>query len=178
MQKNQTPRVIRLPVSNISASQDFMTSSDFYDLFWLQRKNRDGFDLEGDNLECSISVPENEPPLKKTTLKKSIADRKLELLPKCAELMTQLPPDEKSTKMLHFALFVEKKLSRLSIRNRMVANKRIMDAVFEIEISTFKENEREVPVSPSGTATPMPILLKIEIFFIRATVAVPPIWKC
>lgn len=92
--------------------------------------------------------------------------------------MTQLPPDEKSTKMLHFSLFVEETLSSLSIRNKMVANKRITDAVFEIEISTLKENEREVPVSASGAGTPMPILFKIHIFFIRTLEAVPPIWTC
>ena len=61
------------------------------------------------DLECSISILENELPPKKTTLKKSIADRKLELLSKCIESMTQPPSEEESTKMPYFALFIGEK---------------------------------------------------------------------
>ena len=48
--------------------------------------------------------------------------------------MTQPPPHEKSTQMLSFALFMEKKLSKLSKRNRMVAEKRIMYVALEIKM--------------------------------------------
>lgn len=67
-------------------------------------------------MECSISNTENEPSMKKITLKKSIAMRKLQLLSKCVESMTQPSPDEKS--------LIEEKLSRLSKRHRMVVKKK------------------------------------------------------
>ena len=67
-------------------------------------------------MECSISNTENEPSMKKITLKKSIAMRKLQLLSKCVESMTQPSPDEKS--------LIEIKLSRLSKRHRMVVKKK------------------------------------------------------
>lgn len=99
-------------------------------------------------MECSISNTENEPSMKKITLKKSIAMRKLQLLSKCVESMTQPSPDEKS--------YIEEKLSRLSKRHKgWLSKKRIMDVVFEIEMSTFNENEREVLVFPSGAVALM-----------------------
>ena len=86
--------------------------------------------------------------MKKTTLKKFIAMRKLQLLSKCVESMTQPSPDEKS--------YIEEKLSRLSKRHKgWLSKKRIMDVVFEIEMSTFNENEREVLVFPSGAVALM-----------------------
>ena len=69
--------------------------------------------------------------------------------------MMQPSPDEKSTKIPNFPLFIEEKLSSLSKRNRMVTEKRIMDVVFEIEMSTFKENEHEGMAFSSCAAAPM-----------------------
>ena len=60
-------------------------------------------------------------------------------------------PDEKSIKMPHFALFIEGKLSRLRKRNRMVAEKRIMDVICKIEMSTLQDNEHKDLDFPSGT---------------------------
>ena len=56
-----------------------------------------------------------EPQSNKNTLKKSIAERKLELLSKCADFMTQpQSPHEKSTKVPHFTLLIDEKLSGLN----------------------------------------------------------------
>ena len=80
----------------------------------LQKADIYSIDSTESDLECSISILENELPPKKTTLKKSIAERKLELLSKCIESMTQPPSEEESTKMPYFALFIGEKWSRLS----------------------------------------------------------------
>ena len=49
-------------------------------------------------------------------------------------------------KMAHFALLIKGKLSRLSKQNRMVAEKRIIDIVFEIIMSAFKKINTKVRV--------------------------------
>ena len=48
--------------------------------------------------------------------------------------------------MAHFALLIKGKLSRLSKQNRMVAEKRIIDIVFEIIMSAFKKVNTKVRV--------------------------------
>ena len=64
------------------------------------------------------------------------------------------PDQKKSTKMPHSDLFIEEKLSRLCKHNRMVAEKRMMLVVFEIEMSTFEENKHEGPAFPSSAKLP------------------------
>ena len=44
----------------------------------------------------------------------------------------------------HFALLVEEKLVKLSQRNRMIAEKRIMDILLEIEINEFEGGLHQV----------------------------------
>ena len=146
--------MIRLPVSNSSASPYFMTSSNIYDPFLLQWKSDSICSTESDP-ECYIFTPENEPPQPFKVFKKFITERKLEQLPKWAESMTQPQPDEKSTKTPHFALFTEENLSRLNKQNSMAVEKRLMGVVFKISMSAFRENEGEGPVFPSGTTAHM-----------------------
>ena len=81
-----------------------------------------------------VSVTECQPPPKKTTFKKFITEKKLELLSKYTDSMTQEPP-EKSAKKSHFALLIDEQLSKLTQRNRIIAEKRIKDVVFEIDTS-------------------------------------------
>ena len=144
--------MIRLPVSNSSASAYFMTSSNIYEPFLLQWKSDSICSTESD-LEFSIFTPENEPPQPFKVFKKFITERKLEQLPKWAESMTQPQPDEKSTKTPHFALFTEENLSRLNEQNSMAVEKRLMGVVFKM--SAFQENKGEGLVFPSGTTAHM-----------------------
>ena len=144
--------MIRLPVSNSSASPYFMTSSNIYDPFLLQWKSDSICSTESDP-ECYIFNPENEPPQPFKVFKKFITERKLEQLPKWAESMTQPQPDEKSTKTPHFALFTEENLSRLNEQNSMAVEKRLMGVVFKM--SAFQENKGEGLVFPSGTTAHM-----------------------
>ena len=52
-------------------------------------KSRDSISTQNNDLDDSFSLLENESPLKKKALKATIAERKLELLTRCAESMAQ-----------------------------------------------------------------------------------------
>ena len=69
--------------------------------------------------------------------KKTIAERKIELLSKCTEAITKKPVESA------FALYVDEKLSQLGKRDRRIAEKRISDVLFEVEM----QSEREEPVN-------------------------------
>ena len=104
-------------------------------------KSRDSISTKNNDLDDSVSLPENEPPLKKWTLKTTIAERKLELLARWAE---STAPGLSAKQPTHFTLLVEEKLGRLSQRNRMIAEKRIMDILFKIEINEFEGGLHQV----------------------------------
>ena len=75
--------------------------------------------------------------------KKTIAERKIELLSKCTEAITKKPVESADSKHSAFALYVDEKLSQLGKRDRRVAQKRISDVLFEVEM----QSEREEPVN-------------------------------
>ena len=52
--------------------------------------------------------------------------------------------DSSAKQPTNFILLVEEKLGRLSQRNRVIAEKRIMDILFEIEINEFERGLYEV----------------------------------
>ena len=52
--------------------------------------------------------------------------------------------DSSAKQPTNFILLVEEKLGRLSQRNRVIAKKRIMDILFEIEINEFERGLYEV----------------------------------
>ena len=104
-------------------------------------KSRDSISTQNNDLDDSVSLLENETPLKKKNLKTIIAEGKLELLKRCAESMA---PGSSAKEPTHFALLVEEKLGRLSQKNRMIAEKRIMDILFEIEINEFEGGFHQV----------------------------------
>ena len=78
---------------------------------------------------------------KKKTLKTTIAKRKLELLTRCAKSMAS---SSSAKQPIHYALLAEEKLGRLSQRNKMIAEKRIIDILFKIEISKFERGLHQV----------------------------------
>ena len=75
--------------------------------------------------------------------KKAITERKLELLPKCTEVITKKPLESADSKHSAFALYVDKKLSHLGKSCRRIAEKRISDVLFEVEM----QSERKEPVN-------------------------------
>ena len=74
--------------------------------------------------------------------KKTIAERKIELLSKCTEAITKKPVESADSKHSAFALYVDEKLSQLGKRDRRIAEKRISDVLFEVEM----QSQREEPV--------------------------------
>ena len=100
----------------------------------IKSKSRDT--LKRKNEEENEEVEETRfstPGLKK----KTIAERKIELLSKCTEAITKKPVESA------FALYVDEKLSQLGKRDRRIAEKRISDVLFEVEM----QSEREEPVN-------------------------------
>ena len=81
-------------------------------------KSRDSISTQNNDLDDSVSLPDDEPPLKKKSLKTTIAERRLELLAICAESMA---PGSSAKQPTHFALLVKEKLGRLSQRKRVIA---------------------------------------------------------
>ena len=66
-------------------------------------RSRNSIRTQNNDLDDFVSFPENEPPLKKETLKTTIAERKLEMLTRCAESMA---PTLSAKQPTHFALLV------------------------------------------------------------------------
>ena len=75
--------------------------------------------------------------------KKAIDERKIELLSKCTEAITKKPVESADSKHSAFALYVDEKLSQLGKRDRGIAEKRISDILFEVEM----QSDREEPVN-------------------------------
>ena len=70
--------------------------------------------------------------------KKSIAEKKLELLSKCKDAITSkaaVSSEPPAQKILNFAMYVDEKLSNLDKRSRRIAEKRVSDVLFEAEMS-------------------------------------------
>ena len=75
--------------------------------------------------------------------KKTITERKIELLSKCTEAITKKPVESTDNKHSAFVLYVDKKISQLGKRDRRIAEKHISDALFEVEMQC----ERDEPVN-------------------------------
>lgn len=92
--------------------------------------------------ELEITSPKNK--------KKTIAEQKLDLLSKCTDAITSNAkkiPDEKSPqkpKISAFATYVDEKLSQLNKRGRRIAEKRISDILFDIEMEAEAPQEFRV----------------------------------
>ena len=76
--------------------------------------------------------------------KKTIAERKLELLSEYTEAITKKPVESADSKHAAFSHYVDEKLSQLGKSDRRIAEKRISDVLFEVEL----QSEREEPVNP------------------------------
>ena len=70
--------------------------------------------------------------------KNSIAEKKLELLPKCTDAITSkaaVSSEPPAQKISNFAMYVDEKLPNLDKRSRRIPEKRISDVLFEAEVS-------------------------------------------
>ena len=89
---------------------------------------------------------ENDKEVTPNKSRKTIAEIKLDLLSKCMEAFTanaKLKPNESpNPKLSVFGVYVDEKLSELKKRDRRIAEKRISDVLFDIEMvkNTSTEN--------------------------------------
>ena len=97
-------------------------------------KSRDT--LKRMNLQEDGSAEKEVTPSKR----KTIAEKKLDLLSKCTEAITANAKPKANEfskpKISAFALYVDENLSELNKRTRRIAEKRISDVLFNMEIST------------------------------------------
>ena len=88
------------------------------------------------NLQGDESAEKEVTPSKR----KTIAEKKLDLLSKCTEVITAnaKPKANESSnpKISAFALYADEKLSELNKRTRRIAEKRISDVLFDMEMAT------------------------------------------
>ena len=93
----------------------------------LKRNNQSDEAIEID--EESTTVPK----------KKSIAEKKLDLISRCTDAITSkaVAPAEQppAQKVSNFGMYIDEKLSNLDKRSRRIAEKRIADVLFEAEMS-------------------------------------------
>lgn len=75
--------------------------------------------------------------------KQTMAEKKLDLLAKCTEAISKKKSDNQESKVSNFALYIEEKLNSFDKRKRTIAEKRISDIIFEIEMSS------EIPMNPA-----------------------------
>ena len=68
--------------------------------------------------------------------KKTITERKLELLSKYTEAITKMTVESADNRDSAFSLYVDENLSQLGKRDRRIAEKRISDVLFEIEMQS------------------------------------------
>ena len=68
--------------------------------------------------------------------RKTIAEKRIELLSKCTEAITKKPVESADSKHAAFALYIDDKLSQLGKRNRRIAEKRISTVLFEVEMQS------------------------------------------
>ena len=102
-------------------------------VFWAS-KSRDT--LKRMNLKEDESAEKEVTPIKR----KTTAEKKLDLLSKCTEAITANAKPKanefSNPKISAFALYVDEKLSELNKRTRRIAEKRISDVLFDMEMST------------------------------------------
>ena len=88
------------------------------------------------NLKEDESAEKEVTPIKR----KTTAEKKLDLLSKCIEAITAnakpKATESSNPKISAFALYVDEKLSELNKRTRRIAEKRISDVLFDMEMST------------------------------------------
>ena len=97
-------------------------------------KSRDT--LKRMNLQEDESAEKEVIPSKR----KTIAEKKLDLLSKCTQAITaNVKPkanESSNPKISAFALYADEKLSELNKRTRRISEKRISDVLFDMEMST------------------------------------------
>ena len=118
-----------IPVFGTSKSRDTMKRINFQ---------------EDDSEKEDISTP--------PTKKKTVAERKLDLLSRCTDAITRnakkTTPEEEpqKAKISTFAIYVDEKLSLLNKHDRRMAEKRISDILFDIEMSADASPEINRPL--------------------------------
>ena len=85
----------------------------------------------------TMGMKEKQEELKPSTSKKSIAERKLELLAQATKAIATSPQAPVEKPVSNFSKYVDEKLATFDKPTRMIAEKRINDLLFEIELNAY-----------------------------------------
>ena len=128
-------------------------------LFLLPVKhlNEDTYKRKIDVEECQETDDEDEDKVS-TRKRKTIAERKLNLLSKCTDAITKpakvtAPPVVKPSTS-NFAAYVDERLSKLGNRERRYAEKQISDVLFNIEMQSDNDGPGNNQMSYGNYSTP------------------------
>ena len=113
------------------------------------RDNLKGFLHETSSQESEKSIENEEPTVPKTRIppkasKKVLEAKRQELLSTCINVLKEPQASQNTVKSCHFSLFIAEKLGKMDHRSRTIAEKRIKDVIFDIEINGA---ERQMPAS-------------------------------
>lgn len=123
-----------------------------------------GFDLEESSISRASSSSSSSTP--KAT-KKSLDSKKQELLTTCINVLKQPEPKQKEESS-YFSLYITEKMSKFNARDRLIAEKKINDVIFDIEMKNqqmtsqqamtndYQQNEYSFPNNPGYMQTNMP----------------------
>ena len=116
-------------------------------------KSKDNFTLsttsdgEGEgvkSLETENQQLKNNAKHTKPAARRAMMEQKQELMTKCLDVLKK--PDDKEEKPCHFSLFIAGKLNQMDRMTRAMAEKRICDVIFDLEMNgphLSSENERQ-----------------------------------
>lgn len=103
-------------------------------------KSRDNFSESSsqekesaNSLDSDKSLSSSARTSKPTAVKRSYMEQKQELWTSCLKAFKE--PDQTQAKPCHFSLFIGEKLSKMDNRTRTIAEKRIYDVIFDMEIN-------------------------------------------
>ena len=92
-------------------------------------------------IDLRVNVGEDSP-VYANTKKRSIAERKLDLLAKCTKATVTEKTDEQELKASPFSIYLEENLNGLDKHWRTIPEKRLCYVLFDVEMSDEMENPR------------------------------------
>ena len=85
-------------------------------------------------------IEENESRLNRVCKRKTLSERKLDLLSKCTDAITSGSANNKTLEQTvsHFASYIDEKLKKFDNRTRAIAEKRISNVIFDLEFRSVE----------------------------------------
>ena len=131
-----------IPVIRAGKSRDsIQTSTDGQDTIQLEDEEENEKENQGIELQTSRAKPS------KRRAEQELMSKKQEVLDRCLNVLKEpFHPQEK--RQCHFSMYIAEKLANFDGRTRMIAEKRISDILFELELGEHSQSPA-YPLQPS-----------------------------